>query len=54
MHQLPSSGCHPLPMVALEHQGTSVREFFKAKPLDLSALEVCLNGDTFVCTRRSV
>jgi hypothetical protein len=40
-------------VVALEHQGTGVGESFKVKPPDLSALEVCLKGNAFVCSRRS-
>jgi hypothetical protein len=40
-------------VVALEHQVTGVGESFKAKPPDLSTLEVCLKGNASVCSRRS-
>jgi hypothetical protein len=39
--------------MALELQDIGIGESFKAKPPDLTALEVCLKGAAFVCSRRS-
>jgi hypothetical protein len=46
-------GSSTLPTVALEHQVTGAGESFKAKPPNLSPLEVCLKGATSMCSHRS-
>jgi hypothetical protein len=40
------------PTVALELQAIDVGKFFKRKPLDITALEVCHKGTTSVCAPR--
>jgi hypothetical protein len=53
LHRLSSSGRRPPPTVALYLRAIGIGESFKAKPHDLDALEGCLKGVTFVCSRRS-